>query len=307
MILIYCYTIDVDSNSIRSFLIDKKIGLLLRTFATKESDVARRVELMQAVFDRIENLADDFSIFSRVDILIYADKRYPDADCGKTYKALVDSFDHRNTKNVVIEEVPFGDIFCGLGNYGFARQLQAGMNYTMTMSPEVHSYLHRDNLEPMIEALMNAARAVGLALNELQESVLEGRLSGTFMIWDLISLVTVGGLDLRASRPRDDREAHYMRGWHPAKGDVYYHLAGVEEMVPLARMVEEFGPCLAALLPQGMNDQRYEVPDRATQPELWERHVKKMGTKFERQSAHLMSIGYDTSWLKGGLMPAYRQ
>jgi len=44
MILIYCYTIDVDSNSIRSFLIDKKIGLLLRTFATKESDVDILIE-----------------------------------------------------------------------------------------------------------------------------------------------------------------------------------------------------------------------------------------------------------------------
>ncbi len=295
----------MDLDPTRTFLQKNRIGLLIRTFATRESDVERRVELMQSVFERIENLDTNFSIFGRVDILIYADKRYPDSDCGMTYKAMVDAFSDRN--GVVIEEVPFGDIFCGLGNYGFAKQLQGGMSHTMTMSPEVHSYLHLDNLNPMIEALIAGARAVGLALNELAQSVLEGRLSGTFMMWDLISLMTVGGLDLRAARPRNDRDAHYMRGWHEEKGEVYYPLAGVEEMIPLAYLVDYFGPCLAALLPRGTNDQRYQVPDKLTQPELWERHVRKMGTKFERQSAHLMSVGYDTSWLKGGLMPAYRQ
>ncbi len=294
----------MDLHPIRMFLQKNRIGLFLRTFATKESDVERRVELMQSVFDRIDDLGTDFSIFGRIDILIYADKRYPDADCGLTYKAMVDAFSDRN--GVVIEEVPFGDIFCGLGNYGFAKQLRGGMNYTMTMSPEVHSYLHLENLIPMIEALMSGAKAVGLALNELSQSVLEGRLSGTFMMWDLISLLTVGGLDLRAARPKDERLAHYMRGWHEEKGEVYYPLAGVEEMIPLAYLVDYFGPCLAALLPRGANDQCYQVPDRLTQPELWERHVRKMGTKFERQSTHLASIGYDISWLKGGLMPAYR-
>lgn len=266
----------------------------------------RRVELMRNTLENVETIRKDESrIFSRVDILIYADKRYPDTDCGHTYSAMVEAFgDH---EYVHIEEVPFGDIFCGLGNYGFALQLQSGMTHTMTMSPEVYSYVRLDTLDAMIDKLALGARAVGVALNELEESVLAGRLSGTFMIWDLLSLMTVGGLDLRAARPRDDREAHYMRGWHQDKGDVYYHLAGVEEMIPLARMVEYFGPCLAAVLPQGDGRQRYQVPDRERQPELWERHVKKMGTKFERQSALLASIGYDTSWLKGGLMQTQTQ
>lgn len=294
----------MNTSLVRTFLLKNRIGLLLRTFATKEDDVARRVELMQRVIDRVNDTAIDFPVFSRIDILVYADRRYPDADCGKTYGAMIDTFG-RN-ENIFIEEVPFGDIFCGLGNYGFAKQLRGGMDYSMTMSPEVHSSLRLDNLDPMIEALDQGARAVGLALNELEQSVLEGRLSGTFMIWNLMSLLTVGGLDLRAARPHNDREAHYMRGWHPARGEVYYPLAGVEEMIPLARMVEYFGPCLAAVLPRGRGEQRYQVPDPISQPELYERHVKKMGTKSERQSTHLAAIGYDTSWLKGGLMPSYR-
>jgi hypothetical protein len=127
-------------------------------------------------------------------------------------------------------------------------------------------------------------------------------------MWHNMSLLSVGGFDFRAKKPLDDRTAIYKKGWSQEKKDVvYYHLAGVEEVIPLARMADSFGPCIAPITPQGKGFQEYIVPDPATQPELWERHVAKMGTKLERQSAHLAAVGYDISFLRGGVMPAFRQ
>ena len=98
-----------------------------------------------------------------------------------------------------------------------------------------------------------------------------------------------------------------MRGWDERQGDVYYQLAGVEEIIPLARLVETFGPCIAPIVPRGAGVQRYKVPDPVRDPELWRRHVAKMGTKYERQVALLSQIGKDLSFLKGGVMPTYRR
>jgi hypothetical protein len=61
-------------------------------------------------------------------------------------------------------------------------------------------------------------------------------------------------------------------------------------------------------MPQGTGaTQVYEVPDPKTQPELYARHIAKMGTKLERQTALLASVGYDLSHLRGGVMEQYRR
>jgi len=75
-------------------------------------------------------------------------------------------------------------------------------------------------------------RASGVAINELTPSVLEGRLANTFCLWDNLALLSVGGFDLRAAKPQRIERAHYMRGWSKDKGEVFYHLAGVEEVIP---------------------------------------------------------------------------
>jgi hypothetical protein len=53
-------------------------------------------------------------------------------------------------------------------------------------------------------------------------------------------------------------------------------------------------------MPLGEGVQRYQAPDPIQEPNLWSRHVAKMGTKIERQIAHLASIGFDLSFLRGG-------
>lgn len=298
---------DIQSGiTAEQFFSKNRVALMLRVFATKEDDVQRRVELVGKTVERAQSIVvAGKPVFSRIDVLIYADKRYPDHDCGKTLPAMVESF--KQNKLVSIEEGP-GDIFCGLGNYGFALEARHRCDYSVTFSPDAYSYMTPETVEAMIAAACKGARGIGVVLNELRQSVLEGRLCGTFAMWHIASMLTVGGLDLRAARPTDDRVAHYMRGWSPEKNDhVFYHLAGVEEMFPCARMVDAFGPCLAPIMPIGDGVPAYEPPDPVKQPDLYARHIKKMGTKFERQVAHLASIGHDISWLKGGVMPEYRR
>lgn len=295
------------------FLDENKIGLMLRVFAKNEEDIPKRVELVENVIERVRKCdlqVDEHNaqgIISRVDVLVPEDNRYRDSDCGKTAGVLAKHF--HQERDVYIEGIPEGDVFCSVGNYGFLKQFKEGMTYTVTLSPEVHSYLNHETMKAVIKAACKGARAIGVAINELTESVLEGRLAGTFAMWHIPSLLMVGGLDLCAQNKRvDDRLAHFMRGWSQEKGEVLYELHGVEEMLPLARMVDHFGPCIAPILPLGKDIGSYQVPDPKTQPELWERHWKKMGTKFERQAEHLASAGFHpTEWLKYGVMPEYQQ
>ncbi len=83
-------------------------------------------------------------------------------------------------------------------------------------------------------------------------------------------------------------------------------MAGVEEVIPLARLADTFGSCIAPIIPQGEGVQGYQTPDPIKDPEGWERHLVKMGTKFERQSTLLSAIGYEPSFLRGGVMEEYR-
>lgn len=292
---------------IESILKRKRFGLILRTFANKEEDVKRRVKMIQETIDRAMALSIDFNgvlVIRRIDVLVWADKRFSESDCGKTASALREAFIKQPI--VHISEVKRGDLYCGILNYGIAKQMRDRIDYSLILSPDARSYMTKKTMISVLKAVSEGARAVGVAINELTESILHGRLANTFCLWDNIALMSVGGFDLRAAKPTDERFAKYMRGWSKEEGEVFYPLAGVEEIIPLARLVETFGPCLAAVLPEGKGIQKYEVPDPLKQPELYERHRRKMGTKIERQTAHLETLGVDITFLKGGIMPKYR-
>ena len=186
-------------------------------------------------------------------------------------------------------------------------QIRKGVDYSIIASAEAFSYMTPETMRDMLNAACKGAKAIPVAITELTQSILEGSGANTFMMLHNESLGTVGLFDLKAAKPNDDRTAHYMKGWNAEKGDVYYHLAGVEEVIPLARMIQTFGACIAPIVPSGEGVKAYIVPDPVTQSELWLRHISKMGTKFERHSAHLASIGIDPSYIKGGVMPDYRR
>jgi len=290
----------------KEFLSRKKVGMILRVYATKAEDVPNRAAMIEkAVVAARKATVDDKSLVSRIDVLVWIDQNYKDADCGQTAEALRQKFS--GEKNLFVSEVAHGDVFCGILNYGVVHQLRHGCDYSLIVSAEAFSYMTPETMEVMVDAACSGARAIGVAINELTQSILEGRIANTFAMWHNESLMTIGGFDLRAAKPISEFTTHYMRGWSEEKGDnVYYHLAGVEEVIPLARLAETFGPCIAPILPSGEGVQRYQAPDPAKQPDLWFRHISKMGTKLERQSAHLAAIGCDVSYIRGGVMSEYR-
>ena len=295
-----------DNMNRKSFLAEKVVGLILRVYASKEEDVPNRIKMIKdAITATRKMVVDGIQVVRRIDVLVWADKNYKDSDCGKTAPALREAL--KEEKGVFISEVEHADIFCAILNYGVVHQLRKGVDYNIIASAEAFSYMTPETMSEMIDAACRGAKAIPVAITELTQSILEGRGANTFMMWHGESLMTVGGFDLRAAKPNDDRTAHYLKGWSNEKGDVYYQLAGVEEVIPLARLIQTFGPCIAPIVPSGEGVKAYIVPDAATQPELWLRHISKMGTKFERQSAHLAAIGIDPSYIKGGVMAEYRR
>lgn len=289
----------------------KRIGLLLRVFSPKPELVDKTIEQVFATLSQASRLViEDMKVFSRIDVLVSADSRYGDVDCGETLSAmrlfverLEPEYASLLMKNVHLAEIRHGDIFCGMLNYGVVKQMRDRIDYTMILSTGVKDYLTVDNLVAMLSALEQGARVTGLAISELAPSILDGRVANTFAIWDNLSLMTVGGFDLRAGKPlKDDRLADYVRGWSEEKGEVFYNSAGVEEIIPLVRMVKLFGPCIAPTQP--INGVRWVV---SNDPDVQKREQAKLGTKYERQMRWAVTENVDFSFIRGGVLPEYRQ
>lgn len=290
----------------KSFLEQKRIGVLMRVFAQKEDDIPNRIELVRNLLSRLDiaGVIDGKMRIDSVDVLVWADQRFLNSktkpDCGKTAQALREAF----PSQIKVREVRNGDLFCGVLNYGVAFQTRNRVDYSLILSPEAFPYINRETFTTVIDAAANGALAIGVAIDELRESILEGRIANTFALWHNISLMTVGGFDCRAELPEDDRFAYYFRGWEGEPTNTV--LSGVEEVRPLARMVQTFGSCIAPIVPQGEINGGYQIPDPQKQPELFERHVRKMRSKTERQSALLADIGFNLSYLKGGVTSEYQ-
>ncbi len=287
----------------------KTFGIVLRTYASKPEDVLKRVKAVRDFVARACDICyDGDPVFSRIDVMVWENKRYPDADCGQTGMALVDAKIQDEFSPIVeVHSIREGDIFCGILNEGVALQLGlSGVDYTLIASTEAVSYLNDETVAEMISAVSDErVRVVGVALNELAESVLAGRVSNTMALWHTFSLMSVGGFDLRAAKPVNEQSAHYLKGADSRGAPVFYQLAGVEEILPLARLVDVYGQCIAPILPRGSGVKHYQVPDPVTQPELYARHIAKLATKYERQVALAASAGYDLSHLKAGVLPGY--
>jgi hypothetical protein len=286
----------------RSFMSERTTGLLVRGFAQKSEQVPARVAMMDDLITKaLSAKVVDRPFIKRVDILVWANQRdYPsEADCGELAAALRKHFtgDHR----IFVHEVTTGDLFCSILNYGIALQSRAGCDYSVIASAEANAYWSSDVPAEMVRLAGLGALATGVAINELTESVREGRLANTMAMWHTTSLLTVGGFDLRAQKPKDDRTAHYMKGMDTEGKERFYHLGGVEEVIPLARLVDTFGRCLGVIESNDPN-LRYELPDQKTNPESYLRHLAKFGTKTERQMAHLVLIQRDFSHLRAGVM-----
>ncbi len=282
----------------------KRFGLIFRIFAKTEGQVEQNAEQVLAGYTKATDLhLDGRPFFSKVLILVASDRAYADCDCGKTASYLRGRLPAKAAADVL--DVRHGDLFCGLLNYGVAKLLRERIDFVTILSHGALSYLREDVLKQMVDAFERGAAVSGIAIEELSQYVLEGRIANTFATWDAVKLMTVGGFDFRAAQPKkDDPTASYLQGWSEEKGEVFYPRAGVEEIIPLIRLGRTFGPCIAPIKPVGVAE--WETPDPITDRQGYERHLKKMGTKLQRQTAHAAFESADVDAIKGFVMPAYR-
>ncbi len=296
---------------LKAFVNKKPIGLVLRAYSLSHEMVEQRIQMILETVQKAQELVvNNVPIFSRIDVMVWSDKRYDKLIASELiYTKLKNTLKKYST--ISVHNVLYGDVYCGILNAALARQLEHGMKYSLVLSSDARSYLDLETMRNVITAAHKGAKAVGVALHEIKDSVLDGRLACSFCLWDTEALVQVGGFDLQAAMPYDEKMAPLVRGWMQEQGQdrwIFYPLCGVEEIFPLVRLVDTFGPCLAPILPSQKTDhQGYEVPDKNTFPEIYKRHVAKMLTKRIRQDQFLSRMCVDGSYLQGGIMPHYRQ
>lgn len=288
----------------------KKVGALLRCFAREPNLVENVIALAVASVERMLSVQVGGRLFvSRVEILVPVDDAYAEKDCGQTAPKLREIIRAKSWKGVFVSEVKHGDIFVGILNYGMAKLLRAGCDYGLVLSKEAEAYFTTEAAEDLVAAAEAGALVTGVAINELTESVMQGRVANTFAMWHLMSLVQVGCFDARSAKPKKDAPVKSQaEAWDGVKNFYAYDNAGVEEIVPLIRLVRTFGACIAPVLPRGDGVKVYRAPDPDVDLEGHIRHVNKLGTKFVRQSyfAQAENTDPEMSFLRGGVMVSYR-
>ncbi len=288
----------------------KNVGALVRCFARESGLVDNAVKLALASVERMLSVTVEGRAFvSRVEILVPMDPDYVEKDCGETAAKLREAIKAQGWRNVFVSEVRHGDLFVGILNYGNAKLLRAGCDYGIILSKEAEAYFTSEAAQDLVQAAEAGALAMGLAITELTESIMEGRIANTFAMWHLMSLVQVGGFDLRSAKPKKEAAIKSRaEAWDSGKLFYAYDNAGVEEIVPLIRLIRTFGPCIAPILPRGNGVKIWQAPDPKLDPEGYQRHINKMGTKFVRQSYFAVSEQTDPemSYLKGGVMEGYQ-
>lgn len=311
----------LEKVGLKKFLNRVKVGLILRAYAARPELVAGTVLQIRQTVDRFRALQiENHRVVSRIDILVWADSRYratwednrfPLADCGETHSALLKEFSADIGKLIEVTEVTRGDLYCGILNRGVMMQAIAGVQYSTIFSHQAYPYVNNETLRLMIQGACDGARVVPVVINELP-GVIEGLAGNTFCMWHNASLMQVGGFDSSRSglKPQSTLANNNWRKWDTGKGYDYYWSAGVEEIVPLIKMIEEFGkdqPFIASVFAFDADGKQYVVPDPEQDPDGYLRHIRKLNTKLPRQQAMASMLQSDISVLKGAVMPEYLQ
>jgi len=246
----------------------KKIGLLLRNFAktsTAADEVVRRaVKSITRAHDLRGKNGEP--VFEAVIVLVPEEHDY-----GGTANAIIRALpaDYIEQRAYVLEVS--GHHSCEALNEGIEILANMEVDYAVILSNKAIRALTSNVLEAMLEAFAKGAKVVGVAVDELREFVLEGRIQNTFAGWDIKALQEVGGFDSET---------------------------GVEEISPTVRLVREYGPCIAVLDP-------HEKPalDIRKTDDGHARHNEVMTTKLTRQQQEVERIGADFAFIRSGIMP----
>lgn len=248
------------------------MGLLLRSYAKKQEDVADVVVRAIKSIEHARSLRDDFGDLMIGQIVVLVPGDY---DCGKTADAIIRALTISGIARGVDVMEPDGHHSCGVLNAGMTTLPIWGMKRAIIISNKAIEALTTGTIEAMLTAFDRGAKVVGVAVDELQGVVLEGRVQNTFAGWDVPALLAVGGFDSEK---------------------------GVEEISPIVRLIRQHGQCVAIIDPK----EKPALDIRKT-ADGDARHQEVMTTKITRQREEVQRVGADFGFIKSGIMPDYPQ
>lgn len=238
----------------------------LRVYTSKFEEVDDRVERALKHVRQILKVSEEFPTLFSVVLIVPNDY-----DCGHTYRALLERFGTEKLLEKVALCTPGGHHSCDVLNYGMS-VAAVDSSHVLIISGKAMSYLTVSAMRAIDEAFADGAKVAGLAVDELRDIVLAGRIQNTFAAWDLEALNAVG---------------------------IFDSSSGVEEIAPLVRLVRQFGKCIA---PINVATGKLDVLSSET---ALARHREVMTTKLARQQEELARVNSCFSEIKAGIMPGY--
>jgi len=289
---------DQYSRAAEQLLEHNRVGVLMRVFATSESDAENQIHSAMVALEQLLHIQTGArKTFARVDFLVASDHNFMDSDYGGTADTLRERIrSYVPEAPVHVFEIKRGDINTMLLNYGIANQTEHRISYSLILSHWIHEHITTANVHRLLAALQSKSRVAGVAIPEVAETVRQGRIANTFAMWHNKSLATVGGFDLRAAVPTD-QEQRNNRIRTRADGSTFI-MAGVEEIIPLLRFAHFFGPCITVVEPEHSTQSPTEHYDAHWQ----QRHHRKLATKNARQEYMAHMTPYDLSSLEKNLL-----
>lgn len=280
----------------------KKFGALLRVYAGKPEAVKTQCDrALRLARKTLALQTTSRPVFSNVLILIAADTRRVDHDCGESYDYLRSQLERG--ERIAVLNCPQDDLFCGILNRGMQR---LHCDYGLVISGAAEDFLDLDFMEQAAKGFAGGAKVVGMAIKEMQSLVHNGAIANTCAVWDIEELMAAGGFDHAAEQPFGPNGHHNLYTaerlvMHAQASDGQsvrtYPVAGVEEVIPLVRLVRKYGRCILAITPS--SDAAWHEP---TDPDELERHRNKMANKTGRMEWMSRQAGAELSFLRAGVM-----
>lgn len=263
----------------RRFSMVKKLGIVARLFSAEPGLVDKNVKMMLKLIEAFALVKKTHSEIAVLDIVIPTNPDFVDVDCGKTEQALWDAVGEVDWIRISTTQC---GLFCGLLNETMTKQRDEGCTHSLVVSSGCADYVTDANIANLVAAAEAGALVTGLALNELHDSIMAGRIPNTFAVWRLEELFGVGGFDLRMENALRAK---------PTK------LTGVEEMIPQLKLVRQHGKCLMPIEP--VSAAVWNAPTDAAGAQ---RHKDKMGSKLVRQEYAVNLEGGTLDEIRAGVM-----
>ncbi len=232
-----------------------KVGALLRAYEVNPAKVPDRIAKLEKAIAALRPWVD------QVRVLVWENTREYGKKCGALRADMLHGL------GAEVTPLPHGEIFSDAGTTGAHLNLADGLSHSLMFSPEAVAYATPTTLARVMASVRAGAKAVGVEMRkELGNSVREGRFANTFCAWDNRALLEVGGFPWQARMPRDGQKPR---------------ICGVEEIIPLIRLVRKYGRCLHAICAKDGDTAAYDMGQPGT-PE-WDIQQQKFLTKDIRQ------------------------